>query len=204
MEEASRIHLLFLKSTNEIDAQDWNNALRSLYTALLEPAIGASSLTRIIVKQFAEINFALKPDMSINEVVYWETFLFSKVAPKDWLNSSLGLAEKITAFPGSPIGNVLPVVCENGVFKPFIITANNWCALCCHQGCTKQCSACRKVYYCSSEHQKLHWTQAHKLDCSAKHNTPIFFDTEVYKKEVTLLEEMNTKTGEGGEEKKKE
>lgn len=29
----------------------------------------------------------------------------------------------------------------------------------------KKCKACASVYYCSSEHQKLHWKASHKEDC---------------------------------------
>lgn len=43
------------------------------------------------------------------------------------------------------------------------VTDRHLCAIC-DQHCLLKCSGCRIVWYCSKEHQKLHWKR-HKLDC---------------------------------------
>lgn len=40
------------------------------------------------------------------------------------------------------------------------------CAFCGVDGCHLRCSACKCVYYCSVEHQRLHWTASHKQSCA--------------------------------------
>lgn len=187
--ELPKLVLVFAKALEELKNKDWDEAMKTLYAGLVLDEYD-KYLTPLMARQFAELKFS--NSMSVNEAVYWETFLFSKVSPNDWLNASLGLASEITKCVASPIGNVVPIVCQDKVLKPFIISSNTWCALCYNPNCTKLCSGCKKVYYCSGEHQKLHWAETHRLHCN-KNSTPIFFDKSLYKTELKVLEELYKK-----------
>ncbi len=41
------------------------------------------------------------------------------------------------------------------------------CAVCDSTAGLRACSRCRKIHYCSPEHQKAHW-KIHKAECSVK------------------------------------
>ena len=43
--------------------------------------------------------------------------------------------------------------------------ATKSCAVCGIQANLQTCIRCRKVYYCSREHQKAHWKSVHKREC---------------------------------------
>lgn len=47
------------------------------------------------------------------------------------------------------------------------------CAIC-HKDTDKCCSLCNKVFYCSPEHQEVHWHMNHKFNCEGKQRS---FDT---------------------------
>ena len=192
--EFTEFDLCAFKAASEIKEKAWSQAMKTLYSGLCSASFETASISgkRLMTRQFAEIKLALESKMSVNEVVYWETFLFSKVSPNDWLNGSLGIAAEITktSSSSSRIGDMVPIPCQNGVLKPFLVTSNFWCALCNQQDCTQVCSGCR-VYYCSVEHQKAHWP-LHKLACLQTKN-PIFFNKELYVSELTVLEELYKK-----------
>lgn len=42
----------------------------------------------------------------------------------------------------------------------------NLCILCGSNACNKKCSKCQTVFYCSREHQIIHWKAGHKNTCS--------------------------------------
>jgi hypothetical protein len=45
------------------------------------------------------------------------------------------------------------------------------CAVC-QKETEKCCSLCRKVFYCSPEHQEVHWHMLHKFSCEGRHPDP--------------------------------
>lgn len=44
------------------------------------------------------------------------------------------------------------------------------CAIC-QKDTDKCCSLCNKVFYCSPEHQEVHWHMNHKFSCEGKNRS---------------------------------
>jgi hypothetical protein len=42
----------------------------------------------------------------------------------------------------------------------------------CQKETEKCCSLCRKTFYCSPEHQEVHWHMLHKFSCEGRHPDP--------------------------------
>ena len=194
----SEFDLVVIKAANEIKEQNWSQAIKTLYAGLCSSPSPSNPLgLRLMARQFAEIKLALETKISVNEIVYWETFLFSKVSPNEWLNGSLGLAAVITNVTHSRIGDMVAIPCQDQVLKPFLVTSNYWCVLCNQQGCSMVCGNCKEVRYCSPEHQKSHWA-LHVLTCKQTKN-PFFSNKDLYIQELSVLEELYKKKSHTGE-----
>jgi len=166
MERGSDIFQIMYLVDRHIVAKEWHNALACLITLLVAPADTfkkeEAHLLRRAARLYAEINGALSnTDEKKQAPSAVQLIVLSKVKANEWLGTQ-GVAASMLNKDYSPIGDI-EMNPENTM--PFLIQADNYCVACYRANCTRMCSGCKNVFYCSPEHQKEDW-RMHKMDCA--------------------------------------
>lgn len=89
------------------------------------------------------------------------------------VRSSLAVCESV--LEAGPTLNLCPDrtnTSSNGEVFVERDTAEKFCEWCFEQSANaKMCGTCLRVWYCSSEHQRVHWRVGHKTECAFMRNT---------------------------------
>jgi hypothetical protein len=166
--------------------KDWHSALACLLTILTLPTHTFKKEEAHLLKRaariFTEINGALSnEDEKKQAPAAVQLLALSKVKACEWLGTQ-GIAATMLNKDYSPIGDI-EMNPESG--NPFLIQADNYCVACYKANCTRMCSGCKNVFYCSAEHQKSDW-HMHKVDCakSSTRGTILWNSTDPYEEHM--------------------
>ena len=87
------------------------------------------------------------------------------IVPKKSINTTMSTTTAAVLSPTTTTTTMLQAGCMSGNSHHCKGSISKICYVC-HCEATKCCSQCKEYFYCSKDHQSLHWKSGHKIQCS--------------------------------------